>query len=221
MPAVHGQTSSTSQETDHVSQLISKLKDSDPQVRLDAIRELRDIEDTRTVEPLIASLTDANWKVRQIAATALGRTNDPRAVGPLTTASQSDSDPTVRYNATKALSKIKSSLSSLGNADPHDFVPMPKDIHCNAHNLIMSAIGKRWEPSSIGGLSCWISMIGEGQAREIPLVSGNFTDGILATVSFGDLWFKVKVTDPKSIQIEIRQDELQSFREFLQRSGAQ
>jgi len=94
-----------------VIELIGKLRDSNPQVRLDAVRELRDIEDPRTVEPLISALKDTDTRIRMNAATALGRTGDPRVIGPLTEA-LSDSDASVRTNVVKAMDEIKAALAS-------------------------------------------------------------------------------------------------------------
>jgi hypothetical protein len=119
-PVGHGQASSASQDADHVGQLIGELSDSNPQVRLDAIRELRDIQDTRAVEPLIAALKDKDWRVRQNAATALGRSNDPRAVDPLTTLSLADPNLFVRQDAIKALGDIKAALASSSPVNPKD-----------------------------------------------------------------------------------------------------
>ncbi len=94
------------------------------------------------------------------------------------------------------------------------FVPLPADINCTGHDLMSSGRGGTgWAPQSIGGLTCWISGASTAQNKEVPLSSGEIANGMLATVSFGDL----KVTmQGMEINIAIRQDKLQSFRQFLQ-----
>jgi HEAT repeat protein len=75
VPAGYGQT-------DQVSQLISKLKDSDSRVRSDSARALGSIG-RPAVELLISALQDADWRVRSGAAWALASIKDARAVEPL------------------------------------------------------------------------------------------------------------------------------------------
>ncbi len=100
---------------------------------------------------------------------------------------------------------------------PAGFVPMPNSVNCRVGNL-MSAGGAstdgKFVLQSIGSIVCK-SAAGQS-ARNIPLVDGNVTNGILATKSFGDLYFSSELNSfQPSIQIYIRSEELQPFVQFL------
>ena len=93
-------------QTDHVTQLITQLKDQNSEVREKAALALDGIKDPRAVEPLIAALKDADYQVRGFAAQALGDTQNSDAVEPLIAALK-DTDWSVRRFAAEALGKAK------------------------------------------------------------------------------------------------------------------
>ncbi len=64
---------------DEVADLIEKLKDSDPKVRVQAAWALGKIGDARAVEPLSAALKDSHEDVREEAAEALEKIKNARA----------------------------------------------------------------------------------------------------------------------------------------------
>lgn len=171
-PVGHGQANSASQDADHVGQLTGELSDSNPQVRLDAIRELRDIQDPRTVEPLIAALKDKDWRVRQNAATALGRSNDPRAVDPLAAVSLADPNLFVRQDATKALSDIKATLASSSDANPKDNDDADALIQAAQNDLLATlqdllSKGVDVNASSKDGITALVSAAGAGHIEVV------------------------------------------------------
>lgn len=66
-----------------VEHLIKKLDDTDPDVRVDAVKALGCKKDKRAVEPLIEKLKGNDDKVRLAAIKALGEIGDERAAPPL------------------------------------------------------------------------------------------------------------------------------------------
>jgi HEAT repeat protein len=100
--------------TDHVSQLISRLKtEHDSAIRIAAARELGEIGnprageigDPRAIEALVAALKDPDVKVQMEVAELL-RKIGPRAVGPLIAALKKDSSMWVRRGAANVLGSI-------------------------------------------------------------------------------------------------------------------
>jgi HEAT repeat protein len=91
----------------NIANLISKLKNKDKEIRLNAAETLGDIKDPagNAVEPLISALKDKNKDVQIAAARSLGKTKDPRAVEPLASALRKKATP-LRKEAAKALGEI-------------------------------------------------------------------------------------------------------------------
>ena len=70
----------------HILEIIEKLKHSDEQVRLDAVKAIMTISnlgDKRAVEPLIELMKDKNEKIRINVINSLWRIGDERALNPL------------------------------------------------------------------------------------------------------------------------------------------
>jgi HEAT repeat protein/beta-lactamase regulating signal transducer with metallopeptidase domain len=86
--------------------LIGALKDSDAEVRENALQALAGLRDPRVFEPLVAALRDASADVRSQAAHGLGELRNPRAIDALTAALK-DEDPEVREQAVFALGEIR------------------------------------------------------------------------------------------------------------------
>ena len=82
--------------------LIEALQDEDPQVRMEAARQLSGFEDERVVEPLIELLNDEDASVRRQAASSLCEIPDARALEPLINAMDDEVD-FVRISAARAL----------------------------------------------------------------------------------------------------------------------
>ena len=66
-----------------VASVIQKLRHEDPDVRLNAVKQLEEIGDPAVVEPLVEALEDENWGVRNRVAWALGQIGDAYVVAPL------------------------------------------------------------------------------------------------------------------------------------------
>ncbi len=98
------QTTSSSQE--QVTELLTKLKDTDPAVRFSAARALGEIKDKSAVPALMEALKDERSFVRSYAAKALGAIKDNSAIPALIDALKDD-DPSVRQSATEALDEIR------------------------------------------------------------------------------------------------------------------
>jgi hypothetical protein len=89
-----------------VNVLIEALEDNHDHTRLDAIRALGEIKDSRAVEPLIERLLkDKEDYIRWNAAEALGTIKDTRAISPLIIALK-DNYQLVQKDAAKALGSI-------------------------------------------------------------------------------------------------------------------
>jgi HEAT repeat protein len=100
-----------------VAPWIADLSDSDPTVRLEAVKSLARAEsvevqsvvkDPRVVDALIAALADSRSPVRAAVAEALGVAGDPRAVQPLI-AAFFDVDPEVQSAASQAIGAMGAS----------------------------------------------------------------------------------------------------------------
>jgi HEAT repeat protein len=87
-----------------VSSLIKKLKGGDPRIRLLALESLRKIKDEKAVPALTQLLETETIKYRIIWA--LGENGDKRAV-PVLNQLLASQDTYARYNANKALKKIR------------------------------------------------------------------------------------------------------------------
>ncbi len=101
---------------DRVDDLSKQLKSDDTKVRLSAALNLGKLGDKRAIPALTAALSDSDKNVRGIAAAALGRLVDGtvaaetrnRAITELKRVSENDSDSTVKNQATKAYTALKS-----------------------------------------------------------------------------------------------------------------
>jgi HEAT repeat protein/beta-lactamase regulating signal transducer with metallopeptidase domain len=87
--------------------LTDAMKDTDADVRKQALQALTRLGVPVAFDTLVASVKDPDADIREHAAFALGRTKDPRAVAPLTAALQ-DEDADVREQAVFALSQLRS-----------------------------------------------------------------------------------------------------------------
>jgi HEAT repeat protein/beta-lactamase regulating signal transducer with metallopeptidase domain len=90
-----------------VQGLMEAMKDSDADVRKQALQALTRLRVPLAFDTLVAALKDPDADIREHAAFALGRTKDTRALAPLTTALQ-DEDADVREQAVFALSQLRS-----------------------------------------------------------------------------------------------------------------
>jgi hypothetical protein len=117
------------------------------------------------------------------------------------------------------------------NAD-QVFVPLPDDIDCILGNATTTATAVN-DPMKglvlvhtvdvVETVTCHITGNSPTQAKEISLASSKVSiDWMLRTKDFGDFKLSVRVgtsngaTYFKNIDIAIRRDKLQSFRDFLQ-----
>ena len=80
------------------------LKDSDPQRRMKAVRELRNHDTEVAVPLLIASMDDSEFLVRSFVAMALGRKQNAESFARLLEMMKLDRDPNVRAEAANSLS---------------------------------------------------------------------------------------------------------------------
>ena len=86
--------------------LTEAMKDSDPDVRKQAMQGLARLGAPIAFETLVAALKDPDSDIREHAASALGRMKDARAVAPLT-AALADEEADVREQAVFALSQMR------------------------------------------------------------------------------------------------------------------
>ncbi len=100
---------------------------------------------------------------------------------------------------------------------PAGFVPIPDSANCSAGNLMSvgsDSTGGWFVLQSIGSIACK-STAGQS-ARDIKLVGGKITNGMLATKLFGDFYVESHmIRFPQPIQIYIRSEQLQPFVQFL------
>ena len=114
-------------QNDQASQLMERLRSSDPHVREEAVRALGQIKDARAVGPLIVTLKDADPFVRLAGSSALAKIGTP-AVEALIATLVSDADANTRRYAAEALGSIKDAravrplIAAL--RDPDKFVRM-------------------------------------------------------------------------------------------------
>jgi HEAT repeat protein len=92
-----------------IKKLITKLEDTDPEVRITAAKELDEIGED-AVKPLINLLKSDDANLRKYATFALKTMGSEKATGPLITALDDD-DFSVRKFAAKALGEIKSTAA--------------------------------------------------------------------------------------------------------------
>jgi HEAT repeat protein/beta-lactamase regulating signal transducer with metallopeptidase domain len=89
-----------------VAALTAALKDTDQEVRENALQALVQLRDPAVFEPLVQALADASADVREQAAFGLGQMRDRRAVQPLTGALK-DSSQDVREQVVFALGQLR------------------------------------------------------------------------------------------------------------------
>ena len=105
-----------------VAGLTEALKDTDADVRKQAMQALTRLGAPVAFDALLAAIEDEDADMRQQAVFSLGRTRDPRAVAPLTAALK-DAEPDVRQQAAVALSRLRAAeaipalRSALADAD--------------------------------------------------------------------------------------------------------
>ncbi len=131
---------SQAKETDR---LIAALRDPNDEVRLAAIRSLRDSGDRRAVMPLIAVLDGGSFLDRAAAAEALGAFKDRRAVEPLLAVFDSvDANPGGNPNGTVAPAILYAALSLGEIGDPRAAIPLAQYVGDAREKLrTASAIG--------------------------------------------------------------------------------
>jgi HEAT repeat protein/beta-lactamase regulating signal transducer with metallopeptidase domain len=94
-----------------VSALAGALRDSDGEVRREAVSALGQIRAASAAGALAQALTDSDDEVRAKAAFALGELRSSAAVEPLGKALTADADPEVRQQAAFALGQIRAQAS--------------------------------------------------------------------------------------------------------------
>jgi len=137
-----------------VDALVSALKDTDPNVRFEAVRNLAMRSDPRAAEALITALQDGHPGVRRCAALGLGVLNHPQAVEPLTTA-LNDTIPDVKIAAELALVAIK-------NGDVERFISASRDKDPLVNLLAVAALKRKKDPKATEAL---VAALNEGPDR--------------------------------------------------------
>jgi HEAT repeat protein/beta-lactamase regulating signal transducer with metallopeptidase domain len=131
-----------------VAALIAALKDSDREVRENALHALARLRDPAVFEPLVQALKDAAADIREQAAHGLGQLRDRRAVGPLIGALK-DENPGVREQAVFALGQLRDreagTIAALSAA--------LKDVNPSVREQVVFALGQLRDPSTIAGLT--------------------------------------------------------------------
>jgi hypothetical protein len=90
------------------SVLVTAMNDTDPGVRVAAVRAWRDVLGQVSVQPVEAKLVDGDPTVRAAAATVIGAYGDRNALSTLEQLVTTDTDPFVRRNAAWALGQLGS-----------------------------------------------------------------------------------------------------------------
>lgn len=90
------------------SELLTKLQNSDPDVRETALDEIGTLKPNNALELIVPFLSDENTYVRQTAACNLGEIQDERAICYLIQTACQDTDEMVSYYALNALGAYKS-----------------------------------------------------------------------------------------------------------------
>lgn len=129
-----------------VAALTAALKDSDKDVRENALHALVQMRDPSIFEPLIQALTDAAADVREQAAFGLGQLHDRRAVEPLISALK-DQNADVREQVAFALGQLrdKSAVAPLSG--------LLKDIDANVREQVVFALGQMRDVAALEGLT--------------------------------------------------------------------
>jgi HEAT repeat protein len=95
---------------------LRQLKDADPVLRREAVREIADRDADLAIPALTESLRDENLYVRHDAAIALGKFGLSAAAAiPALTAALNDKEKSVRTSAAASLKKISPSTATKGN----------------------------------------------------------------------------------------------------------
>ena len=117
-----------------LEQIKNALNDSDPQLRMRGIRELRNYETDIAAPLLLDRVQDQEFLVRSFVAMGLGKKKSQEAYTALLEMMQSDSDPNVR-------SEAANSLSFYGDvAVPHLRKMYEQDNHWLVRRSIIAAI---------------------------------------------------------------------------------
>ena len=87
-----------------IEQIQNALNDADPQLRMRAIRELRNFEADVATPLLLEHVNDGEFLVRSFVAMGLGKKQSESAFSALLEMIQSDRDPNVRAEAANSLS---------------------------------------------------------------------------------------------------------------------
>jgi len=102
------------------------------------------------------------------------------------------------------------SASAAPSAQPSDLVNLPQDIKCFLATKEIGIEGGTRVSGSVDSVTCAVS---GGQNKDLPLASHEIKDGIITTLSFGELG--VSPAGPFQLAIAIHADKIQALREFL------
>jgi HEAT repeat protein/beta-lactamase regulating signal transducer with metallopeptidase domain len=145
-PVVAGDREKSQADPRLVAALTAALKDTDREVREQALHALVQMRDPSIFEPLLQALKDASPDVREQAAHGLGQLRDRRAVEPLTGALK-DENPDVREQAAFALGQLRDRSAIPG------LTAAMKDTDADVREQAVFALGQLRDPSAIEGLS--------------------------------------------------------------------
>ena len=96
-------------QQEDISELLQKLLDHDPQIRVAASQSLGTIPPEVRIPALVKALSDPNWKIQVLAAYRLGQMGaGARAAIPALTETMSNANPDIRFTVAKALGNIGS-----------------------------------------------------------------------------------------------------------------
>jgi len=119
-----------------VAPLTGALADSDPVVKVAAMKALQGIAGLRDGSAVSPLLVDGEVTVRAEAARTLGMFHDANGTAALVTALQNDSSPVVRKNAAWALGEIRANTTVAGpalqNAATNDASPFVRSLAASA-----------------------------------------------------------------------------------------
>jgi HEAT repeat protein/beta-lactamase regulating signal transducer with metallopeptidase domain len=145
-PVVAGDREKSQADPRLVAALTAALKDTDREVREQALHALVQMRDPSIFEPLLQALKDASPDVREQAAHGLGQLRDRRAVEPLSGALK-DENPDVREQAAFALGQLRDRSAIPG------LTAAMKDTDADVRQQAVFALGQLRDPSAIEGLS--------------------------------------------------------------------
>lgn len=145
-PVVAGDREKSQADPRLVAALTAALKDTDREVREQALHALVQMRDPSIFAPLLQALKDASPDVREQAAHGLGQLRDRRAVEPLTGALK-DENPDVREQAAFALGQLRDRSAIPG------LTAAMKDTDADVRQQAVFALGQLRDPSAIEGLS--------------------------------------------------------------------